>query len=409
MKVAIVGPIATQDVAHLLGSAADGAPAGYGGAPVLGTLIESLLERGHTVVGITTDVDPNGITAPVVLHGERLDMVYCPQRRHAFRPRAGALGRAADCFAHERRFLSEAIRQSQPDVVHAHWLYEFAWAARQSGLPYVVTAHDSPRMILRYMPNLYRLVRLLMARLTAARAPLFAAVSPYMADELRRITRAPIVVIPNPLPRTAERPATPWPDPRNADAARIVAILNGWDGYKNGATALRALAEVRRVLPSVTLTLFGSACDVGGQANTFALANGLADGVVFRGAVDHAHLMRELPAFDLLLHPALEESFGAAVAEAMALKLPVVGGLHSGAVPWVVGDAGVLVDVRDPMAVASAVLSLLRDPARRLALGEAARRSVLARFSRADVASATEALYRQVLSPRPASDMAHAS
>ena len=135
MKVAIVGPIATENVAHLLGPAADHAPLGYGGAPILATLIESLLERGHTVVGITTDVDPNGIVSPVALRGERIDMVYCPQRRHAFRPSAGALGRASDCFAQERRFLCDAIRQAQPDVVHAHWLYEFAWAARQSGLP----------------------------------------------------------------------------------------------------------------------------------------------------------------------------------------------------------------------------------------------------------------------------------
>lgn len=408
MKIAMVGPIATENVAHLLGAAAAQAPEGYGGAPILGTLIECLLERGHTVVGITTDVNPHGIDAPLVVHGERLDMVYCPQRRHAFRPRAGALGRAADMFARERRFLCRAIRQSNPDVVHAHWLYEFAWAAQQSGVPCVVTAHDSPRMILRYMPNLYRLVRLVMARFTAARAPQLIAVSPYMAGELRRISRAPIAVIPNPLPRAVEQPTMPWPDRSAADAARIVSILNGWDARKNGATALRALARVRESVPAATLTLFGTACGIGGQAQAFALANGLAGGVEFRGPVDHAQLMRELPGFDLLLHPALEESFGAVVAEAMALRVPVVGGVRSGAVPWVIGDAGLLVDVRDPTAVATAVVSLLRDPARRLALGVEARRSMLARFSRAAVASATEAIYQQLLSPRPAGSMAPA-
>jgi L-malate glycosyltransferase len=408
MKVAIVGPIATKNVAHLLGPAAVRAPEGYGGAPILGTLIECLLERGHTVVGITTDVDPHGIDVPMVVHGERIDMYYCPQRRHAFRPRAGAFGRAADLFAQERRDLCRAIRQCNPDVVHAHWLYEFAWAARQSGLPYVVTAHDSPRVVLRYMPNLYRLVRLFMARVTAARAPQLMAVSPYMADELRRISRAPISVIPNPLPRAVEQPAMPWPDRSGADATRIVSILNGWDARKNGATAFRALAQVRQAIPSATLTLFGATCGIGEQAQLFALANGLADGVVFRGPVDHAQLMHELPGFDLLLHPALEESFGAAVAEAMALKLPVVGGAHSGAVPWVIGDAGVLVDVRDATAVATAVISLLRDPPRRRALGEEARRSMLARFSRAAVASATEAIYQQLLPPHPAGSVAHA-
>jgi L-malate glycosyltransferase len=408
MKIAIVGPIATENVAHLLGQVAGRAPAGYGGAPILGTLIESLLERGHAVVGITTDVGPHGIDAPMLVHGERLDMVYCPQRRHAFRPRAGALGRAADMFARERRFLCQAIRQANPDVVHAHWLYEFAWAARESGLPYVVTAHDSPRVILRYMPNLYRLVRLFMARLTVARAPALIAVSPYMADELRRISRAPIAVIPNPLPRAVERPPMPRRDRSAADATRIVSVLNGWDARKNGATALRALARVRKAVPSANLTLFGAACGVGEQAQSFALANGLADGVSFQGPIDHARLMRELPAFDLMLHPALEESFGAVVAEAMALGVPVIGGLRSGAVPWVIGDAGVLVDVRDAQAVATAVISLLQDPARRRALGEEARRSMLARFSRAAVASATEAIYHQLLTPRTAAGMAHA-
>jgi hypothetical protein len=40
MKVAIVGPIATADVAHLLGRAAATAPGGYDGAPILATLID---------------------------------------------------------------------------------------------------------------------------------------------------------------------------------------------------------------------------------------------------------------------------------------------------------------------------------------------------------------------------------
>lgn len=66
---------------------------------------------------------------------------------------------------------------------------------------------------------------------------------------------------------------------------------------------------------------------------------------------------------DLLLHPALEESFGVVVAEAMALGLGVVAGAASGAVPWVVGPvdaksgcaAGVLTDVRDASSIASAL------------------------------------------------------
>jgi len=405
MKVAIVGPIATADVAHLLGSAAATAPRGYGGAPILATLIESLLERGHTVVGITTDVEPDGVRSCVTVRGDRLEMIYCPQRPRAFWPQGGSLGRAADLFSQERKHLRAAIRQAQPDVVHAHWLYEFGWAALQSGVPCLITAHDSPRVILRYMPNLYRLVRLVMAHWVARRAARLTAVSPYMASELRRLTRSPISVIPNPLPRDTERSLRGGADPSmRGGAARIVMILNGWAVHKNGAAALRAFAEVRRAHPSATLNVFGADWGPGEAAHRFASEHGLADGVVFRGPIDHAQLMQELPHFDLLLHPALEESFGTAIAEAMALGVPVVAGAHSGAVPWVVADAGVLVDVRDPSAMAAAMLQLLRDPAARRRLGDAGRRSVLERFSRSAVAAATEAIYLELL-PRPTTRM----
>jgi glycosyltransferase involved in cell wall biosynthesis len=258
------------------------------------------------------------------------------------------------------------------------------------------------------MPNLYRFVRYVMARIAARRAVRLTAVSPYLASELRRITRAPIAVIPNPLPRVVEQlAATSLDRPDRKSGARIVAILNGWNRMKNGAAALRALIEVRKVEPSATLTLFGDACGEGDAAYRFARENGLANGVIFRGRVDHSLLMRDLPNFDLLLHPALEESFGAGIAEAMALGLPVVAGAHSGAVPWVVGSAGVLVDVRDPTAISAAVLRLLGNSALRRQLGEMGRRSTLERFSRAAVAAATEAIYFELM-PLPTAQLVHA-
>ena len=56
--------------------------------------------------------------------------------------------------------------------------------------------------------------------------------------------------------------------------------------------------------------------------------------------------------------------------EAMSQRVPVVGGVRSGAVPWVLdaGRAGLLVDVDDPRALAQAIRAVISQPALRESL-----------------------------------------
>ena len=61
------------------------------------------------------------------------------------------------------------------------------------------------------------------------------------------------------------------------------------------------------------------------------------------------------------------------VVEAMEARLPVVA-VDRGALPEVVGDAGVLLTARDPYDLAEAIGSLLRDSQRREVLAAAAPR-----------------------------------
>ena len=71
------------------------------------------------------------------------------------------------------------------------------------------------------------------------------------------------------------------------------------------------------------------------------------------------------------------EGFGIALVEAQAAGIPVVAGLGGGTGDAVRdGETGLLVDPEDPAAVAVAVDGLLRDPARRAAMGAAGRRAV---------------------------------
>ncbi|KVW94660.1 hypothetical protein ABW22_11465 [Thiobacillus denitrificans] len=370
-------------------------PRGYYGAPLLGTLIGALLERGHNIVAYTTSSDMQPSTR-VSVSGDRFKITYCSARPRAFRYSEGRWGRAADAFRHERVALSQAMQNDAPDLVHAHWSYEFALAAIESGLPHLVTCHDAPQVVLRHSPDPYRLVRYFMARRVLDQAQNLTAVSPYLKQKLDSYARVPITVVPNPLPT---HPAHLAASTRQYDPLRprIAMVLNGWGALKNPQPALRAFATLRRAFPAAELSIMGSDYGPGGKAESWAQAKGLTDGVHFMGPQPYPVLLAKLAESDLLLHPSLEETFGMSIAEAMSLGVPVVGGETSGAVPWVIGESGLLVDVRSPQAIVQAALEILNQPRALCDLSARAKDAALQRFSPAAVVAAYERCYKQAL------------
>jgi glycosyltransferase involved in cell wall biosynthesis len=112
---------------------------------------------------------------------------------------------------------------------------------------------------------------------------------------------------------------------------------------------------------------------------------GLEDAVTFTGYATDAAVAAAYTTADVLVVTSEHEGFGVPVVEAMAAGLPVVA-YDEGAVPEVLGDAGVLVASRDPYALAGAIGSLLADPTRRASLAEAGRR----RFAELDLPNAAD-------------------
>jgi len=409
MRICIAAPIATADVwpflapEHNTTGPAD-YPAGYEGAPLTAVLIGELLARGHEVLGLTVDYAMAPQPAPVVLRGPRFEFRILPGRRRAWRGNEGRPGRALDLFRVERVALRAELAAARPELVHAHWTYEFALAALDAGLPTLVTAHDAPAVVLRFSRSPYRALRWLMAREVLRRAPHLTTVSGYMARELAGAYRGQMTVVPNPVAAhvLAQGRARAQPTTR-----RIGLVCNGWGARKNPTVALEAFARFRAGTPSAELHCFGDDFGPGQQAERWAGGRGLAAGVHFHGRQPHAEMVTRLAAQDVLLHPALEESFGVVVAEAMALGLPVVGGRASGAVPWVLGadpatgatPAGVLTDVADADAMAGALDQAFDAAyAARSAAGLAQARQ---RFDAAAVADAYLAAYARVLGLPP--------
>jgi len=397
MHIALLGPMHTGDLKPLLGGGE--VPAlGYSGAPFLGTFAAALLARGHRLTLVTTDKDAR-LERPRRLRGA-VDLVVCPARRFGTLPNGLRPGKAFDFFAAERRHLRAALDEAAPDVVHAHWAYEFGLAAVDAGVPAVVTVHDSPVDVLRADKTAYNALRYLMARRCLRSGGRLAAVSPFIRDRVQASFGAtPASVLPNPLPLEA------IDDIRAAcgrfESPAVVFVSNYWGRLKNPDVALAAFAQARRRLGDLRLLCIGRDFGPGGPAARWAARKGLDAGVSFLGARTHRHTLELIAQAGALLHTSRVESFGMAVAEAMALGTPVIVDARAGALPWLVdhGAAGVMTDTSSVEGLADALCGLLSDPASASAI--AARASARARelCAPAAIAGQAEAIYRSLGTP----------
>jgi glycosyltransferase involved in cell wall biosynthesis len=392
MYIGVIAPIATNDLLPPAARRAGPYPAGRAGAPLISNLIKEYVARGHRVVAITLDDQLGDDDPPFVHESPLLTYVVVPARSRTFRPNGRRLGRTADFFWHERRGMLAQLRRYRPEVVHAHWTYEYALAGLAYDPQTIVTVHDNAQVIFQYVRTLNRLFHLLMARYVFRKGHWFTAVSPYMAASVQPWTTATVAVVPNPvvIPERASLVKAPLSQPV------ISVVVNGWDDRKNSKNALLAFKAVQQRHPAAVLWAMGTAFVPGEEAEAFCRENNVQN-VVFLGPTPHEEVLRKIAASTLVLHTSLEESFGMVLVEAMAYGVPVVAGQASGAVPWVVEDGGLLVDVTNVAAIADAVGRLLGDAALYAQVSARAVAIVAERFPLTTVADQYLALYEQCL------------
>ncbi|MFF9776079.1 GT4 family glycosyltransferase PelF [Streptomyces sp. NPDC013978] len=154
------------------------------------------------------------------------------------------------------------------------------------------------------------------------------------------------------------------------------------DPIKDLETLIRAFALVRARLPHTRLRLFGGT-PRGGEAyrercEALAAELGHGDAVTFEGRVDD--IKDAYAAGNVVMLSSISEGFPFTLIEAMSCGRATVS-TDVGGVREAVGDTGLVVPPRDPEAMARAALDLLGDPARRRAMGEAARLRVIEQFT----------------------------
>jgi glycosyltransferase involved in cell wall biosynthesis len=171
--------------------------------------------------------------------------------------------------------------------------------------------------------------------------------------------------------------------------------------------ALPVLIEALSRLDDAHALLIGDG-PLRGQIEQLVRAAGIADRVHFLGNVDERSKVRALAMMDMLTLPSNDttEAFGLAQVEAQLMGLPVVASRLSTGVTDVTLDniTGLLVAPNDPIALASAFLRLIADPALAHRLGAAGRERALRLFNMKVFEDRWSELFNAVLTGRPFDD-----
>lgn len=389
-----IGIAAPIDISYLLGfltldSDIDILQGMGGTAPTAITL--ELLKRGRKVSVFS--LDPN-IETDQVLNGENLT-IYLGKFRKRGRDRT------RDGFRAERKFITRAIKEASPDIVNAHWTYEYALGSLSANVPVLVTARDAPLRILKFNLSVHWVIKFLMACIAIHKTTYMTAVSPYIAEHLRKhfFFTKNIQIIPNGIDDNVLKNGINNAKENNKKVI-FVSAANGWSKHKNEKKLLTAFTFVHKSYPFTELWMYGKGHESGGMADNWARENQVSNGVRFFGTTPHQIFLEQLSSSaDVLIHPSLEESFGNIFVEAMSVGVPVIGGKFSGAVPSTLGygKAGLLVDVESEYEMAEAMKKLIEDKTYREKLGADGKKYAFQNYRISKIVDQYEQEYSRVL------------
>ncbi|MEA2203340.1 MAG: hypothetical protein QOE77_116 [Blastocatellia bacterium] len=297
--------------------------------------------------------------------------------------------------------LARLISKKQIDIVHVHMARDYPLAA------YATRRNRSSRLIItRHV--LFPLSRL--HGVTLSNVARVIAVSEAVALRLREqqlFAEEKIVTIHNGI--DVDRFAATRQSFNNADFRRRLklpaqGLLAGTVGeinpLKGHEDFVRAAVLVAEQFPDLHFIIAGE--DSSATKEHLANLQKLINEHGLENRVHHFGWLEDIGelycAFDLFVSTSHSESFGLAMAEAMACGTPVIATATDGAKEIINdGVTGLLVPVADAEATAGAIAKLIDDKERRQRIAEAGRDSVRERFNLDEMISQTEAVYRAAM------------
>lgn len=336
-----------------------------GREPRLAMLVHALDDRSvsRVVVELAETFERMGVPCHVLTTEVNGETSRLPQRLAVLgpaRPTARAIPR-----------LAAALSALQPTALIAHVSGPNLAAALGRALGLVRV----PRLVLVELVEwlshpswTHRRIRRILTKWLYPRADVLVRVSPGVCDGLRRVApRAAerVTVIPPPLIAGKAVCSTPqgladdWFEPRRRYP--VVVTVGNVIPRKDHETLVRAAAHLHDHGRPVNVAIIGRLDDqeLLGRLRALVHALGLGDHVRFLGY--RPHPWTYVASADVFALTSRSEGFGMALVEAMACGTPVVCTDCPGGPRWICqdGEAGILVPVADPPALARAIRSLL--------------------------------------------------
>lgn len=311
-------------------------------------------------------------------------------------PRSARAAKRAYGSAVEAAYRSVERRVGRPDVIHAHVTYPGGFAAvkvgRRHGIPVVVTEHAGPFAAILTSPQVEDA-----ARWTLQHAARVIAVAPSLRDEMHRLVPdCAIDVVGNVVDTDF---FTPGPEPRPDGAApprhTVRLFTSGVQAPQKGVDILLAAVQTLVAAGVDVELVVGGDGPSRAELQREALRLGVAAQCRFAGSLSRSQVREELRACDLYVSASRHESFGLAIAEALACERPVVATRAGGPESFVEPAYGVLVAPGDPAALATAIRNVATAGSR--LDGHLGRRRIVERFGQEAFLAAMDRVYGAVI------------
>ena len=352
MKICILGPVNPADLKIFLDNPESVWNSGHSFGSVV-ALIKGLIELEHEVYVISATQMPHNA---LCYDGPHLHVRIVNTKSHI--PLSGFF--FFDKFVPHRieKELNKII--GSIDILHAQWTYEYALATLKYAdkIPTFCTVRDWYPYIKQFasISNYFYLLAKgrMFKKVISNNHISFIANSEYTRKLLEKSLQRDVPVLYNPV-------ASDFYVSEGIYQAKPVFLSvaqNLDEQRKNISLLLLAFKKVLKTIPDAILILVGKYSMDGVYKEAQNLQ--LSKSVIFKGAISRESLKTIIDNCRIYVHPALEETFGNVLLEAMVRQKPVIGGDASGAVPYVLkgGEQGVLCNILSHEAIAEAMIDL---------------------------------------------------